>query len=166
MTGKYGLDAANWVNNNYMKKEVALVDAKLTNLAKGGSEYTGLSAAQFHTGGSITGFGDLGTSANEGFIHAMLGETVMNPGAAAAHAPYLSAMNGGAGASDMAAMYLQAAGKGSSPAAASSGGDTHFHVHTLDTKTMKSWLRDEGASMITQAQNRNTGRYSGEGTIG
>lgn len=166
MTGQFGRDAAGWVNDQYMKKEVALIDSKLASMAKGGAQYTGLSAAQFHTGGSITGFGDLATSGNEGFIHALLGETVVNANASAAHAPYISAMNAGAGASDMASMYLQAAAKSSSPAAANSGGDTHFHVHTLDTKTMKSWLRDEGAAMITQAQNRNTGRYSGEGTIG
>ncbi len=165
MIGQFGRDAADWVNNNYMAKYVKLIDSRIETSAKGGGQFLAKNAAQFHSGGRITGFGDLATSGNEGFIHAMAGETVMNPGATSSHAPMLDAMNSGASSAEIAAMYLQAS-SGGGVSTGAPGGETHIHVHTLDTKTMTSWLRDGGAQMITQHQNRNAARYSGEGIGG
>ena len=165
MVRQFGRDAADWVNNNYMKKYVSMIDQRLETSDKGGAQLMQRNGNQFHSGGRITGFGDLGTSSNEGFIHAMLGETVINPSASSQHANAISAINSGASSAEIAAMYLRASSSGGMQTSAA-GGDTHIHVHTLDTKTMSSWLRDGGAQMITQHQNRNASRYSGEGVGG
>jgi hypothetical protein len=161
----YGQDAANWVKSQYMDKELAYVITTITNRAKGGSGYLGASAAEFHTGGYIDGFGSLSTSSNEGYIHAMMGESVVNQQATSLHAPVINAMNSGASQSDVASMYLSG-GKSNSAPSMGSGGDTHFHVHTLDTKTMTGWLRGGGARMISKAQNDMAGQYAGDGVIG
>jgi hypothetical protein len=165
MVQHFGQDAANWVKANYMDKELAYVITTITNRAKGGSGYLGASAAEFHTGGYIDGFGSLSTSSNEGYIHAMMGESVVNQQATSLHAPVINAMNSGASQSDVASMYLSG-GKSNSAPSMGSGGDTHFHVHTLDTKTMTGWLRGGGARMISKAQNDMAGQYAGDGVIG
>jgi hypothetical protein len=165
MVQHYGQDAANWVKSQYMDKELAYVITTITNRAKGGSGYLGASAAEFHTGGYIDGFGSLSTSSNEGYIHAMMGESVVNQQATSLHAPVINAMNSGASQSDVASMYLSG-GKSNSAPSMGSGGDTHFHVHTLDTKTMTGWLRGGGARMISKAQNDMAGQYAGDGVIG
>lgn len=161
MQQKFGKDAGNWVNDNYMKKEVLRVDAMISNSAEGGRQFTQMSASQFHSGGTIGGFGSFATSSTEGFIHAMLGETVMNPAASSTHAAALSAMNSGAGAADIAGAYL--AKSGSMGSNSRSGGENHFHVHTLDTKTMEGWLKNGGAKLITRHQNNYAGAYAGDG---
>ena len=165
MSGHFGTLSAQWVNANYMQKEATLVLQRIEDSAKGGRQYTTLSASQFHTGGTISGFGSLGTSGNEGFVHAMLNETVMNTQASGTHGPALSAMNSGASAGDIASMYLAGA-KPSGAASSPSGGDTHFHIHTLDTKTMDSWLKNGGARQITKHQNTYAGQYAGDGISG
>jgi hypothetical protein len=161
MRAKFGGEAADWVDNNYMKKEVLKITSMIANSAEGGRQYTTMSAKQFHSGGQITGFGDFSTSSTEGYIHAMRGETVMNPAASLSHAAALRAMNAGASAADIASSYLSSSSR-SSPAQ-SGGGDTHFHVHTLDTKTMSTWLRNGGAKLITNHQNQYTAQYAGDG---
>jgi hypothetical protein len=161
MRGKFGTEAADWVNDHYMKKEVLKITSMIANSAQGGREYTTRSANQFHSGGQITGFGDFSTSSTEGYIHAMRGETVVNPAASISHAAALRAMNAGASAADIASSYLSSSSR-SSPAQ-SGGGDTHFHVHTLDTKTMSTWLRNGGAKLITNHQNQYTAQYAGDG---
>ena len=50
---------------------------QLTREARAGRAQFSMSATQFHDGGMIGDFGDLATSSNEGFIHAMRGEIVM-----------------------------------------------------------------------------------------
>jgi len=165
MRAHFGSDAANWVNDNYMKKEVQKADSMISNSAEGGRQFTQMSAMQFHTGGTISGFGSFATSDNEGFIHAAMGETVMTPGASAVHGPALAAMNAGASASDVAGAYLGSTARGSAMPS-SSGGDQHYHIHTLDTKTMTSWLRGGGAKMITKEQNNYNAQYAGDGIGG
>jgi hypothetical protein len=166
MTTKFGASAANWVNSNYLTKETDVLLQKVEDTAAGGRQYVTMSAGQFHTGGTIAGFGDLATSSNEGFIHAMLNETVMNPAASMTHAPALSAMQRGASQSDIAAMYLA----GAKPQSSSGGGDSYrggdVHVHTLDTKTMEGWLKGGGARLITKHTNNFKSVYAGDGISG
>jgi hypothetical protein len=166
MTQKWGKSAADWVNVNYMQKEVNAVLQRINDVAAGGHQYTTLSASQFHTGGTISGFGSLGTSSNEGFIHAMLNETVMNTQASTAHGPVLSAMNSGASASDVASMYLAGANPsgGTAPAAA---GDTHnWSVNALDAKSFSSFLKSGGAQLIVKHTNTYASEYAGDGISG
>jgi hypothetical protein len=166
MTQHWGVSAANWVNANYLKKEQDLADSELESRAKGGAAYVGASANQFHSGGPITGFGDFGTSSNEGMIHAMLGETVMNPSASSTHGTILNAMNSGASASDVAKMYLSAGN--SSATASAAGGDVHHHyaVNAIDTAGFESFLRRGGARAIVKHTNSFATQYAGDGISG
>lgn len=162
MSQHWGQGAAAWVNANYLKKEQALADSQIEGRAKGGSYAVSMSASQFHSGGDITDFGDLATSPNEGFIHAMLGEAVVNPIAAATHRPAISAMNDGASPDDIAAMY---SGGGSG----SGGGDTHYHswsINAMDSKSFDSFLRNGAARSIVKATNQYTTKYAGDGISG
>lgn len=167
MQDHFGRSAAHWVENNYLDKEAAKVLKRIEDTAAGGRQYIGKSAVQFHTGGTIAGFGDLATSSNEGFIHAMLNETVMNPAASMTHAPYLSAMQSGASHADIAAMYLAGA-KPSSSSSSPSGGDTHHHwnVNALDAKSFDGFLKNGGARQITKHTNNYNSQYAGDGISG
>jgi hypothetical protein len=167
MRKTYGMDAADWVNANYLKKEQTLAAGQIAARAKGGAQYVQMSAAQFHDGGDITGFGSLATSSNEGYIHAMAGETVMNTRAAATHGAVLSAMNGGASATDVARMYLANSPASGGPAV-SGGGDTHHHwnVNALDAQSFSSMLKNGGARAITKHLNSYASQYAGDGISG
>jgi hypothetical protein len=151
--------------DTYLRTDVTKADAEISNLAKAGSAGLKASAAQFHDGGTIGGFGSYATSDTEGFIHAKMGETVMNPDASTSpvHAPALSAINSGADPSTLAAHYLSMMPQSGNNGSANSGGDTHYHVHTLDTKTMQTWLKTGGAKMISGSLNNYTRQYAGSG---
>jgi hypothetical protein len=165
MSQHWGSGAAQWVDDNYLKKEQQLALSELESRAKGGAQYVGMSANQFHSGGPITGFGSYGTSSNEGMIHAMLGETVMNPSASSQHGAVLNAMNSGADATDVARMYL---GAGSSSSASGGGGDTHHHwtVNAVDARGFESMLRNGGARLIVKHTNQYASQYAGDGISG
>ncbi|MFC6645444.1 hypothetical protein ACFQBQ_07565 [Granulicella cerasi] len=162
MSTHFSQSAADWVKSNYLDKEVAYAVSEVERLASSGSSYMTRSAAQFHTGGVISGFHDFATSPNEGFIHAMLGEGVVSVNAMQTHAPYVAAMNAGASPVDMASRYLQAAGGN----VGASGGVTNVnHEHNyslLDLKGFKSFLEDGGTEAINASQNRRTGFYAGD----
>jgi hypothetical protein len=161
MEQKWGRGSADWVENNYLRKEQVLALSEITTRARGGGYAVSMSASQFHDGGDITGFGDLATSTNEGFIHAMLGETVVNPAANATHGPAVRAMNAGASQDDIAQMYGGGGGSGG-------GGDTHHHynINALDPKSFDSFLRGGGARSIVKALNQQATRYAGDGISG
>ncbi len=164
MQTKFGASAAEWAKTSYIDPEVARVSGDISRLANAGHDYMAASAVQFHSGGTITGFGDFGTSSNEGMIHAMLGETVMHPAASAAHAPFLSAMNGGASPSDVAGMYLKSAMPQTGLSAASSGGSTHhWNVSAVDAKSFSDMLVNGGGmDAISNAANKRVSRYAGD----
>jgi hypothetical protein len=166
MAQHWGQSAANWVQQNYLAKEVQLAISTISDHAKGGSQYVQMQGAQFHGGGYVGDFGDLGLGNGEGFAKLLLGESVNTRQATSAHAPYIGAMNSGASPSEMAAMYLANSRSSGTASAAASGGDTHFHIHTLDTKTMDGWLRNGGARQITKHQNNLNSQYAGDGVIG
>jgi hypothetical protein len=164
IAAKFGGTAASWVRSQYTDKEEAVVTREINQLAAGGHDYIKASAVQFHTGGFIGGFGDLGTSSDEGFIHAMLGEAVVNPVAASTHGAAISAMNSGASESDIAGMYLRNS-SASGAGAASSGGDTHHHwnVQTMDAHSFKQFLNERGGmDAIVSANTKRNSLYNGE----
>lgn len=109
------------------------------------------SAAQFDSGGFISGFGDMATGPYSGFIHATLGERVMKPGVSAQHGPMLDAMNSGSYSRSPQRM-----------APAPSGGNTaHVNVTAFDAASVDKWLRSGGAQQIQSGLNQNNARYSG-----
>ena len=162
----FGNEAASYMMNTYLAKDVTTAVGEISRLAKAGMAGLKTSAAQFHDGGSITGFGSFATSSTEGFIHAMLGETVMNRNASTnpLHAPALAGINSGADAATLAAHYLSKM-TGGGGAGTPAGGDTHHHwdVTTLDAKSFRDMLRDGGAEAISGELNYYTGQYSGAG---
>lgn len=158
---KWGSDAASYVKENYLDKELAKVVGDITRLAGGGRQYLGRTAAEFHGGGEITSFRDFATSGDEGFIHALLGEGVVKRSAMSSHAPYVHAMNSGANAQQMASMYLQAAG------GTRGGGPTTLHQHThnynaLDAKSFGKFLDQGGMKVINDSANRRASLYAGD----
>jgi hypothetical protein len=167
MQSHFGASAADWVQQNYMQKEVQEVLASIEDKASGGRQYLAMSASQFHTGGMIDDFGSLSTSSNEGFIHAMRNEFVMNTQAAATHGSALSAMNGGASVGDVASMYLAQARPSSSMSMHSSGGDTHhWSVNALDGPSFSRFLKNGGAQQIVKHTNGFKSQYAGDGISG
>ena len=114
-----------------------------------------MSAAQFDSGGVITSFGDMSTGPFSGFIHARMGERVMNPMASMTHASTLDAMNAGSAALSMMRRSAPLGGGGGG------GQPLHVHIHTLDTKTMDHWARHGGAAWMREQINQASARYSG-----
>jgi hypothetical protein len=162
MTTKFGSEAANWVNSNYMAKELTEVVAAIERGARGNANYGTRQASEYHMGGLISNFGDLGTSTNEGYIHALLGEGVVNQPAMAMHGAGVGLMNKGADAATMAAHYLQASDRRGGVG----GGDTHYHTHNysaIDAKSFGKFLDSGGMSEINKSANKRTSLYAGEG---
>jgi len=167
MSQHFGRDAADWVNANYLKKEQQLADAQIEARAKGGEYATSLSAAQFHTGGIIRGFGSFGTSNDEGFIHARLNEAVMNPTAVAMHTPAIHAMNSGASPFDIAKMYLASVPQSSG--GQSGGGHSttqHITIQALDSKSFDHALKNGGARTVQKHLNNLSYAYAGDAASG
>jgi hypothetical protein len=149
-----------------MKKEQKLADAQIEARAKGGSYATGMSAAQFHTGGRISGFGDFATSSDEGFIHARLNEAVVNPTAVAMHGPAIDAMNSGASPADIAKMYLA-----NTPASSSGGGSGRtihqsITIQALDSKSFDQAMKGGNAKIMQKHLNSLAEAYAGDAAHG
>ena len=114
-----------------------------------------MQAAQYDSGGVISHFGDFSTGPNSGYIHARVGETVMNPMASMVHSDTLSAMNRGADIS-------RGTGSGLGGNSGGGGGDVHLHIHTIDSQDTARWLRTGGAQQIQSHLNANATRYAGK----
>jgi len=110
------------------------------------------SAAQFDSGGFISGFGSMATGPYTGFVHARLGERVMSPAASASYGPALDAMN--AGSYSRAPQRMVAA----LPPAPSNSPIT---VIAWDGDSVDRWLRNGGAQKLQSALNGNASSYSG-----
>jgi hypothetical protein len=115
----------------------------------------GMQAAQYDSGGVIRHFGDLSTGSNSGFIHAELGEQMVDKMTAMRHGPTISALSRGADIS-------RGSGAGLGGNSGGGGGDVHLHVHALDAKDAASWLRTGGAQLIQSHLNANANRYAGK----
>jgi hypothetical protein len=158
MRKQFGGSAADWVNDNYLKKEVSLADSQISARASGGAQYIKMSASQFHSGGYLDDFGSLATSSTEGYIHGKMGESIVNQAATTRHAPVINAMNDGASPKQIAAMY---------GADANDGGDhLHLHLHTMEPASFEHFLRNGGARTINKHLNNFAGQYSGDGISG
>jgi hypothetical protein len=118
----------------------------------------GMQAAQYDSGGVISSFGDFSTGPFSGFIHARMGETMMNPVASMVHGPALNAMNRGI---DPSAYLPRGGGSGMGGSVSGGGGDVHLHVHAIDAQDVSRWLRTGAAVQIQSALNSNVNRYAG-----
>jgi hypothetical protein len=164
MAGKFGSSAAQWAKAAYIDKERNSLESQISRLASAGRDYTSKSAAQFHSGGTISDFGDFATSPTEGWVHALLGEKMVTPSAASAHGPTIDMMNAGASPSDIASQYLKNAGT------LSQGGNTnHYHsygghtVNALDGSDFYDFLTKRGgADAMARANNKRAAQYAGD----
>jgi hypothetical protein len=104
--------------------------------------------SEFHSGGFVAGFGsgDLGNS--EGMAKLKRGEYVMNADAASTYRPMLDALNSGSKTMPMGS-------------AGGSGGAVHLHVHAIDLKDFRGYLRGGGAQEVQAALNSYQGEYAG-----
>jgi hypothetical protein len=163
----WGQSAAQYVEDNYLKKEQDFADAMIESRAKGGSYAVTMSASQFHAGGLISDFGSFGTGGDEGFVHAQLGEALMNPGAVSMHGPAIGAMNSGATPSDMARSYL--ANSASSGASSSTTNHNYgdVNVNTMDSKSFDRFLASgDNARTVVKHVNNYATSYAGDGIGG
>ena len=118
----------------------------------------GMQAAQYDSGGIISSFGDFSTGPFSGFVHARMGETMMNPVASMVHGPALNAMNRGV---DPSSYLPRGGGSGMGGSVSGGGGDVHLHVHAIDAQDVSRWLRTGAAVQIQSALNSNVNRYAG-----
>ncbi len=118
------------VYNDSIKGEITAAQTRLTREQKAGRSEFGMTAAQFHNGGFINGFGSMGTNDGQGWIHAQQGEFMLNQQAAMSHTAAAQLINSGASHSQMAAYY----GANKAPVASSGGGDVNLHFHSHDSK--------------------------------
>lgn len=159
----YGQQAADWINSNYMQKELAIVLGLIQRAGEGNLSYGQMQAAEFHGGGLISNFGDLGTSSNEGYIHALLGEGVVNQPAMAMHGAGVGMMNNGASPLQMAAHYLSVSGGGGGTIGGGASGGNHLHVHTIDSSSFEDFLNKRGgATAINRSMNKRASLYGGD----
>lgn len=119
---------------------------------KAGRSQYGMSAAQFHSGGTVMGFGDFATSPTEGFAHLKVGETVMHERATATHGDALDMMLAGASRDQMASYYGGGAAAMASAYTAAMkqsafGGSGHtfntgdtYHISAIDSKSFHDAL--------------------------
>ena len=116
-----------------------------------------MQAAQYDSGGVIRHFGDLSTGPNSGYIHAQVGERMMDRMTNMRHSSTLDAMNRGADISRGNGLGLGGGGNGG-------GGESHLHVHirALDVQDFSRFLRSGGAQEIQSHLNANANRYAGK----
>ena len=153
-TTTWGSGARNYFNSNIQPEINAALLSIQKQEAAGRSAVT-LSAGQYHSGGSIGGFGDLATSDTEGFIHAMRNEFVVQPMAAQAHGPLLNAINAGN-------VSYSSTVQPRMPASASGGGMT-LTIQAMDSKSVAQWAKAGGGRALVSAMNQAQTQYSGVG---
>jgi hypothetical protein len=140
-----------------IQPEIYAVLSSLQKQEKGGRSAITLSAAQYHDGGWTGDFGDLATSETEGFIHAAQNEFVVNPMAAAAHAPILQAMNSGTSFAYANSVQPRM------PASYGGGPTVQVVVKAIDSKDVAQWAKAGGGLSLMAALNQAQRQYSGVG---
>ena len=170
-TNAMGSGARDYFNQTIVP-EVAAVQAKIDAEEKGGRGRLTMSAAQFHQGGLITGFGDLATSGTEGFIHALMGERMMNPIASSTHGPFLDAMNAGHNPATILTSQMQGAiksiagGSTTRMGTGAGGNGATLNVSAIDAASFARQLRTGGlGKVIQQHLNGDAGTYGGKSDL-
>jgi hypothetical protein len=155
-TNSMGSGARSYFNNN-ISPEINAVLSSLQRQEIGGRSAITLTAGQYHGGGWTGDFGDMATSDTEGFIHAMQNEFVVNPMAAAAHAPILQAMNSGTNFAYSNSVQPRM------PASSAGGSGPQITVQALDSKSVAQWAKAGGGLALMAALNQAQRQYSGVG---
>jgi hypothetical protein len=146
-----------------IKKEIQTSQQKLTREAKAGRQNFSFTAAQFHTGDTVTSFGNLATSPTEGLVHAQIGEFIVKPNIAAQNHSVLQALNAGMSMDQIVSSYRATMNSGQNqrgPAMVNRDVDLHFYSH--DARGTKQLFMDHKHE-IRQALNESYGEYSGDG---
>jgi hypothetical protein len=160
-TNSMGPIAKSYYQND-IKPEIAKSEAKLTSEQRAGRSAAGVSAAQFHVGGPISGFGSMG-GPDEGWIRAQRGEFMVRQQAAMPHYQALQAINGGASHADMAHYY----GGGGTKAPANTSGSPsvgELHIHAVDSRSFEELLMRDPL-LVTRALNAGSQNYSGTSDV-
>jgi hypothetical protein len=155
--------------------EIKSAQSQLTSEQKAGRSQYGMSAAEFHGGGVVNGFGDYATSGDEGWIHAQRGETVMHTSASEMHGDALGLMLAGASRGQMASYYGAQAMQPSYRATMQQGafgggghtfnnGDT-YHIRAIDSKSFGDALHANKHS-VRGALNASYAENSGGSDLG
>ena len=155
-TQQLGSGARSYFNSN-IQPEIQAVLSSLQKQERGGRSQITMSAAQYHSGGWTGDFGDMATSGNEGFIHAMANEFVVNPMAAAAHAPILQAMNSGTNFAYSNNVQPRM------PSGSGGGATVALTIKALDSKDVATWAAAGGGLALMAALNQANRQYGGVG---
>jgi len=155
-TMSMGSGARSYFNSN-ISPEINKVLSSLQQQEIGGRSQITVTAGQYHSGGWTSNFGDLATSDTEGFIHAMQNEFVVNPMAAATHAPILQAMNNGTNFAYSNSVQPRM------PASPAGGSGVQLTIQALDSKSVAQWAKAGGGLALMAALNQAQRQYSGVG---
>ncbi len=155
-TNTWGSGARSYFKSN-IEPEIDTVLSQLQKQQAAGRNGITFGAAQYHSGGWVGDFGDLATGPNEGFAKLLAQEFVVNPTAAAAHAPILSAMNSGVNFGYSSTVQPRM------PASSSGGGGATINIQAMDAKSVAAWARSGGGRLLVAATNQAQGQYSGIG---
>jgi hypothetical protein len=154
-TTSMGSGARNYYGSN-IEPEIQLVLKSLQKQEIGGRGAVTMSGAQYHAGGSVGSFGDFATGPGEGFAKLLEEEFVVQPMAARAHAPLLSAINSGSVSYGSAVQPRMPAGSGG-------GGSVNLTIQAIDSKSVAQWARAGGGLALMAAMNQAQRQYSGVG---
>jgi hypothetical protein len=150
-TDKMGPGAHDFYNDT-IKKAITNEEAQMTRESRAGRGQVTMSTSQFHSGGWIHDFGNMGTGDDTGFVHAMRNEFVLHPQAAATNAPLLGAMNSG--------LDLPRLLSGATRMPAQRNYDLDFHFHSPDAKGARDLIMSN-KHVIRAALNDSYSEYSG-----
>ena len=154
-TAQWGSGARSWFSD-HIQPEVAIVTTALQKQERGGRSAVTMSAAQYHTGGWVGDFGDFGTGDNEGFAKLLRDEFVVQPMAARAHSPLLSAINAGN-------VSYASTVQPRMPASAGSGATVNLTIKAIDSQSVAQWAKAGGGRDLVAAINQAQRQYSGVG---
>jgi hypothetical protein len=154
-TGGWGSGARSWYDD-HIAPEISAAEASLMQQERGGRSQITMSAAQYHSGGWVGGFGDFATGPGEGFAKLLSDEFVVQPMAARAHAPLVQAINAG---------NVSYARTVQPRMPASGAGITlNLTVKAIDSQDVAQWARSGGIGRaLESARNMSNRQYSGVG---
>ena len=154
-TSSWGSGARSYFSS-HIQPEIEVANSTLQQQEKGGRSLVTMSAAQYHTGGWVGDFGDFGTGPGEGFAKLLAEEFVVQPMAARAHAPLLSAINAGNVSYSRTPQAMM-------PASGGSGATVNLTIKAIDSKDVARWAAAGGGRDLIAALNQAQRQYSGVG---
>ena len=156
---QWGSGASSYYEST-IKKAITQAEQKLSREQKSGRSAVTMSAAQYHTGYEVDSFGDMATSADEGFIHAQIGEYIVKPNVAARNRSALDSLQAGATMEQVSSSYRQTMQNASQQRSNAGDRTLNMHIYAHDSKSVARML-SENKHVLRSALNDANGEYGG-----